>query len=129
MQRKHFQYISIGCFLSTLAVPVMAQGILAPHTWMFTLFSLKSLIWLGLAVIFCYLFSCVLASSLVKTQYPPNAARLCIWLGMLFWAFYALFVQPHYVVRMLLPIWFDIAVFAIILLFGAILMFTHRPAA
>ena len=129
MQHKRFWNIVVWCFLLTLAVPAMAQSADAPRAWMSVLVSARSLIWLGLAAVFCYLLSCVLASSFVKTQYPPDAARLCIWLGMLAWAVYVIFVQPRYVVHMALPLWFDLALLVVILLFGAALMFTRRPAA
>lgn len=112
---------------AALAKPGDAPQTAAVHHWYDPLSPLVALILCSVALaLFCYLFSVGFSAAMGKSGYPPNVARLGIWLGALLWGILFTFVLCVYVIKFVLPAWFLVVIALGLLFFGMVLLMTRR---
>jgi hypothetical protein len=135
MSKKNIlPFVSYG--ISTAILLLLAAGALAQagetakpvqHPWYYPLSTLMALILAGAVLgLFCYLFSIGFTAVAVRSGYPPNVARLGIWLGALLWGILFVFVLCVYIITYPMPLWFMIVLLLGLLFFGMVLLMTRR---
>jgi hypothetical protein len=117
--------------LLLIAAVALAQGEHAaqpqPQPWYYPLPKLAALGLAGFVLaLFCYLFSIGFVAVAGQSGYPPNVARLGIWLGALLWGILFTFVVCLYIITVHVPIWFMVVLVLGLLFFGMILLMTRR---
>ncbi|MGI6544692.1 MAG: hypothetical protein ACOX44_16910 [Limnochordia bacterium] len=87
---------------------------------------LVAVAWLFISGVVCYVFSVVFTMIFSNIGYPPNAARLGFWLGLVVWAAFILFAWLPFIVMIHVPLVVMVVVGSIVLLFGLILLVGKR---